>query len=286
MGKPRVHPYAQDEPLRPGEVLRLEGRFWLVDDVDEDADPPRATAKPARYRLRLLHPDGREEKGVFRRFRPAAPRLGHSFTTLEDGQPVGWAVVQERLAHDDQGEPYLDLVAERDYTEVEELPDHELEHAIAAGAQRLPAEAVRTIADAQAAGLLVELVALDPGEPPDWHEAETFIEVLQLEEVEDDLLEQCGVNPDRDPRETWIETVRSRLRQDLEHFRSDVEGDHHLIEQWEFLDGRIFAATGTFDDESDPDAPFGWLCRLLDAEALGAAGFNRVRKAELQVAEG
>jgi hypothetical protein len=28
----------------------------------------------------------------------------------------------------------------------------------------------------------------------------------------------------------------------------------------------------------------GWMCRLVDAEVLGAAGFERVRKAELEPA--
>ena len=64
---------------------------------------------------------------------PGGPRLGHSFTTIEDGAPVSWEVIEEAFAHDEQGEPFLDLVAERDYGEAEgDLPDHELEHALAA----------------------------------------------------------------------------------------------------------------------------------------------------------
>ena len=39
--------------------------------------------------------------------------------------------------------------------------------------------------------------------------------------------------------------------------------------------------SGSEDDESDPDSGHGWMCRLLDSEALGAAGFERVRKAEI-----
>ena len=40
-------------------------------------------------------------------------------------------VDSEQLAVDESGEPYLDLVAERDYGEYESLPDHQLEHALA-----------------------------------------------------------------------------------------------------------------------------------------------------------
>jgi hypothetical protein len=104
-----------------------------------------------------------------------------------------------------------------------------------------------------------------------------------LEEIERDLIEVCGVEPDRDPRETWLPTVQERLRVDLQLFRADIEGDHHEIEEWDFLGGRVFASVGSADDESNPDKGHGWMCRLVDAEALGAAGFERVRKAQLVV---
>ena len=278
LGRERVHTYASDTPLRRGDVVRLSGRDWLVERVD---DSGHVVAKPARYSLRLLHPSGREERGGFRRWRPGAPRLGHAFTTLEGGHPISWEVVGEQVAQDEEGDPYLDLVAERTYGEVEELPDHELEHALTGSEDELPAGAEATLARADAAGLEVELVALEPGELPDWGEAERYIAALILEEIEDDLLEQCGVNPDRDPKETWLEQVKERLRSDLERFRADIEGDHDEIEEWDFRDGRIFASVGSLADESDPDSGHGWLCRLLDSGALAAAGFERVRKAQL-----
>jgi hypothetical protein len=92
------------------------------------------------------------------------------------------------------------------------------------------------------------------------------------------------VNPDTDPKDGWLETVRSRLRDDLANFRADIEGEHDQIEQWSFRDGRIFASIGSEDEESDPLSGHGWMCRLVDAEVLGAAGFERVRKAELEPA--
>ena len=79
--------------------------------------------------------------------------------------------------------------------------------------------------------------------------------------------------------------MKERLRADLERLRDDIEGDHDEIEEWDFLDGRIFAGVGSVDDESDPDSGYGWLCRLGDAGALAAARFRRVRKAELRVVE-
>jgi hypothetical protein len=132
--------------------------------------------------------------------------------------------------------------------------------------------------------LSVELVALEPGEEPDWEGAERFVEAIVLEEVEDDLLEQCGVDPDNDPKDAWLETVKRRLRSDLARFRADVEGDGGQIEQWSFRDGRIFASIGSPDDETDPLSGHGWMCRLVDAGVLGAAGFERVRKVELEPA--
>lgn len=277
-GKEHVHKYATEEPLEPGEVVRLEGRFWLIERIEG----ARAQARPARYRLRLRYPDGREDVGAFRRFRPGSPQLGHAFATEPDGRPVSWEVVEEQLAFDGRGEPYVDLVAERDFEEVDALPDHELEHTLARRSEdELPEGALATLARAADEGLSVELVALEPGEEPDWEAAARFIDALILEELGDDLIVQCGVDTDHDPRDTWLETAKARLRSDLESFRADVEGDRDQIEEWSFRGGRILASVGSADDESDPNSGHGWMCRLVDSEALGAAGFERVRKAEL-----
>jgi hypothetical protein len=287
LGHERSHPYTTELELAPGEVLRLDGRFWLAVEVgpsgasERDA---RVRATPARYRIRLRHPDGREEIGAFRRYRPDTPRLGHAFTTVEDGQPASWEIVEEQLAEDERGDAYLGLLAQRDFAEAaEEPPDHELEHALARSWADLPAEAVATFERAQELGLAVELVALEPGEVPDWDEARRYLETLVLEEIEDDLFELCGVDTDATPRDRWLDGVKSRLRVDLEQFRADLDGDHDEIEEWEFLDGRVFASVGTTEDEADPEKGHGWVCRLLDAGVLGSAGFVRVRKAELLV---
>jgi hypothetical protein len=101
-GVQRVHEYASDDELGPGAVVRLKGRDWLIDSVDVEG---RLVATPARYRLRLVHPDGREELGAFRRYRDDAPTVGHTLSTLEDGAPISWQVVDSRLAEDEQGEP-------------------------------------------------------------------------------------------------------------------------------------------------------------------------------------
>ena len=201
-GKERLHEYASERELVPGDVIVVEGRHWLVERVEDgDGATLRAYARPALYRLRLRHPDGREEAGAFRRFRPDGPRLGHAFTTVEDGELVSWQVVEERLAHDENREPYLDLVATRDYGEFEALPDHELEHSLAVREWQVPAAATAVFSRAEQGGLSIELVALEAGEVPDWTAAEQFVGALVLEELEDDLIELCGVDPDNDPRE-------------------------------------------------------------------------------------
>ena len=279
-GSERVHPFASEDELQAGSVVHYEGRYWLV----ESLDGTRATLKPGRYRLRLRHPDGREELGAMRRYRPDAPRVGHTFSTVEDGAPASWQVADERLARDEQGEPYLELTAERDFSEQDEaptLPEHELEHAFAREDDSSAAAAAFTRADE--AGLYVELMALEPGEVPDWAEAEAFLDALGLEAIHDDLLVRCGVDPDRDPQGAWLDIVKERLTADLEQFRADVEGDHDEIEEWDFRDGRVFAAIGSYDDEASPESGHGWMTRLYDAGVLEAAGFRRVRKAELDV---
>ena len=282
-GIERVHPLVLENELVPGSVVTLDGRDWLMDGV-EDGDPTRVVAKPARYRLRLRHADGREELGAFRRLRADGPRLGHSFTTIENQAPVSWSVVDETFARDEQDEPFLDLVAERDYGEADgDLPDHELEHALAARSDEVPDAARERIDEATRSGFSIELVALEPEESPDWEEARRYIEALSLDTIEDDLLEMCGVDTRRDSEERWLEIVIERLRDDLDRFSDDVEGDHDEIEEWDFHRGRVFASVGSPDDEADPDSGYGWMCRLIDAGALGVAGFARVRKPELEL---
>jgi hypothetical protein len=277
-GRERTHRYTSDEPLQPGSLVHFEGRDWLAETVDGE----RVTLKPARYRLRLRHPDGREELGAMRRYRTDAPRVGHTFSTVEDGAPASWQVVDQHLARDEQGEPYLDLTAERDYSEQEDsptLPEHELEHAFAR--EDDGSAAATTLARADEAGLYAELMALEPGETPDWAEAQAFLDALELEEIHDDLLVRSGVDPNRDPQERWLDIVKERLAADLEQFRADVETNHDQIEEWDFRDGPVFAAIGSYDDEANPESGHGWMTRLYDAGILEAAGFSRVRKVDL-----
>src|SRR4051812_25175998 len=276
LGRERVHRYSSDDALAPGDVIRLGGRDWLLERYDEQG---RLVAKPGRYRLRLDYGDGRVDVGAFRRWRPDAPQVGHTLTTFEGKAPVAWEVADSELAFDADGEPYLDLVARRDFDEPDGPRAHELEHAVAR--EDGSAAAAAALARAQQAGLSVELVVLEAGDEPDWGEAERLIDSLVLEELEDDVIELAGVDTDADPREGWLDTVKERLRKDLECFRRDVEGDHDEIEEWDTRDGRIFASTGRESDEAEPNSGHGWMVRLLDTEALGAAGFKRVRKAEL-----
>jgi hypothetical protein len=280
-GSERVHPFTSQDELEPGSIVHVEGRDWLVDGLDGT----RATLEPARYRLGLLHPDGREELGAMRRYRSDAPRVGHTFSTVEEGAPASWQVVDQRLARDEQGEPYLALTAERDYSEQDDqptLPEHELEHAFARDDDDTSAAAA-TLARADAAGLYAELMALEPGEAPDWTEAQAFLDALGLEEIHDDLLVRSGVDPNRDSEDAWLDIVKERLNADLEQFRADVDSNHDQIEEWDFRDGRVFAAIGSYDDEASPESGHGWMTRLYDAGVLEAAGFRRVRKAELDV---
>ena len=147
--------------------------------------------------------------------------------------PISCAVVDQRLARDDVGEPYLESTAERDYTEAESLPDHELEHALDQEPDTDVAASV--LARAREAGLTIELVGLEAGQVPAWDEARRYLDSLILGEVEDDLLEQCGVDSRHDPQETWLGTVKQRLRDDLDSFRADIEDRHEAIEEWDFV---------------------------------------------------
>jgi len=272
-GREHIRPYDSENPLAPGSVVLMSGRYWLVHRVERSL----VHAQPARYRLTLRHPDGHQEPGAFRRFRPDAPTVGHQLATLEDGAPISWTVIEQRLARDDTGEPFLESIAERDYGESESLPDHQLEHALEQDRDDTSAPA-NALARAIAHGAAIALVGLEGSQAASWDEASQYLESLILEELEDDLLEQCGVVPSRDPQRTWLDKAKRRLRDDLDSFRADIGRDHDRIEEWDFLGGKIFAAVGSFDDDANPDSGYGWMCRLVDAGILQAAGFYRVRK--------
>jgi hypothetical protein len=280
-GQEHVRPFTSADALAPGTVVLLGGRYTLVERVEQG----RVYAGPARYRLTLRHPDGRKEEGAFRRFRADAPAVGHQFTTLENGAPISWAVVEQHLAHDAGSCPFLDSIAERDYAEAESLPDHELEHTLERDNDDDTAAATATLSRATEAELAIELVGLEAGQAPDWEEASSYLESLILDELEDDLIEQCGVNPSRDKRETWLDIVKRRLRNDLDSFRTDIEGLHDEVEEWVFRGARIFASVGRFDDDFNPSSGFGWMCRLVDSGVLLAAGFYRVRKPLIPIEE-
>lgn len=271
-GRERIHTYT-GEAVASGSVILLGGRHWLAVRVEQH----RVQAHLARYRLTLQHLDGHRETGAFRRFRADTPGPGHQLTTLENGVPVSWVIVERRLEYDDAGEPFLESIAERDHAEAESLPNHELEHTLDRESE-IADVAASVLARAREAGLAIELVGLEAGQAPDWAVGGHYLGSLILEEIEDDLLEQCGVDPRRDPHDTWLHTVKQRLRNDLDSFRADIEDRHDEIEEWDFGGGRTFAAIGSFDDDSNPRSGFGWMCRLVDAGVLQAAAFRRVRK--------
>jgi hypothetical protein len=125
-------------------------------------------------------------------YEAAARRAGTcAWRRSATGRSAG-QVVDAQLDRDDEG-PFLSLTAERDFAEVEDIPDHDLEHELAEHADdSLPEEAEALIARAARENLELELVVLDPGEEPSWDDAARFLEALILDEIEDDLLESSG----------------------------------------------------------------------------------------------
>jgi hypothetical protein len=275
------HRLSTANDLRVGDVVRVTGGRWIVDELREAGGEREARLEPARFRVVLLQPDGREEAGAVRRLRDDSLGVGHAFTTADETgtHRLRWDVVADRFVRDEGGRPLIEFVAEHGLHGRERVPDHELEHRFAQ--QGDLAEARAALEFATAAGLAVELVELEPDRDPDWDEARALLEALVIEEVGEDLLERCGIKPERDLPETWIDLVRLRLRADLTSFRGDVEGPHRQIHEWHIGPRRVFASIGTWESEADPDSGHGWLCRLVDGDVLGAAGFVRLREIEL-----
>ena len=280
-GQEHRHRLSTANDLVVGDVVRVAGGRWIVDELREAGGEREARLEPARFRLVLLLPDGREEAGAVRRLRDDSLGGGHAFTTADEAgtHRLRWDVVESRFVRDEGGRPLIEFVAEHGLHAHEQVPDHELEHRNAQYGDL--AEARAALEFATAAGLAVELVELEPDRDPDWDEARAFLEGLVIEEIGEDLLERCGVKPEHDPPEAWIEEVRLRLRADLASFRGDVEGPHRQIQEWQIGPRRVFASSGTWESEADPDSGHGWPCRLVDSDVLGAAGFVRLREIEL-----
>jgi hypothetical protein len=280
-GREHRHRLSTTHDLQVGDLVSVAGGRWIVDELREAGGEREARLEPARFRLVLLRPDGREEAGAIRRLRDDSLGVGHAFTTADEAgaHRLRWDVVTSRFVRDQGGRPLIEFLADHGLHAHERIPDHELEHRIAQ--QGDLAEARAALEFATAAGLAVELVELEPDRDPDWAEAGAYLEALEIEEIGEDLLERCGVKPEQDSPEAWIEQVKLRLRADLTSFRGDVEGPHRQIREWRIGARRVFASIGTWENEADPDSGHGWLCRLVDSDVLGTAGFVRLREIEL-----
>ena len=73
------------------------------------------------------------------------------------------------------------------------------------------------------------------------------------EEIEDDLFEQCGVDVDHDPRETWLATVKERLRADSRH--SATTSRATTTRSRSGTSGAVASSrrSGSFEDEFGPE---------------------------------
>ena len=287
-GKERMHEFASEAQLEPGDVLRLDGRYWLVASIEAGQDAPaRAVAVPARYRLRLRHPDGREELGGLAPL-PARSSPGSAIRSRlsKTGSPSLGRSSIKQLEQDEQGEPYLGFIAERDFAEVEALPSHSARaHARPQpGGTSFPPSAQAAFERAEQTGLSIKSSHSSPARSLIGRQPSASSRCSCSRRSRTTCSSFAGSTRTRIPRGTWLETVKSRLRSDLAQFRADVERDEDQIEQWSFRDGRMFASIGSPDDEADPLSGHGWMCRLVDAGVLTAAGFERVRKSELDPA--
>jgi hypothetical protein len=163
--------------------VRLEGRYWLIESVEPDGKSSRGGGREAG--ALSPHASASRRTGGDGSVPALPPRRAQARALVLDPRerPSGhWEVVDLRPARDEWSEIYLELIAERDFAELDELPDHELEHALARrGEEELPEGAAATLERAQQAGLSIELVALDPGDEPDWDEAERSIDALVLQ---------------------------------------------------------------------------------------------------------
>jgi hypothetical protein len=72
------------------------------------------------------------------------------------------------------------------------------------------------------------------------------------------------------------------------HTRTGKERIHRHASDEPLQPGQVLRLEGRYwllESEANPDASYGWLCRLVDVSALAAAGFRRVRQHDLQLSD-
>ena len=215
--------------------MTLDGRDWLVDAVEE-GDTARVVAKPARYRLRLRHPDGREELGAFRRMRA--------------GQPA-----TRPLVHDARGRGSRQLGASsRRRSPTTSRTSRSSTSSPSATTARPRAtcpttsSSTRSPASADGSGrrqgvdrrgdALRACRSSSPRSSRTRRRTGRRLAATSRPSVSTrsrTTCSSCAASTRGDDSEgTWLETVQARLRDDLESFSADVEGDHDEIEEWDF----------------------------------------------------
>jgi len=111
-----------------------------------------------------------------------------------------------------------------------------------------------------------KLVALDPGEEPDWPASKSLAlhsTHSSFEEIEDDLFVAVRRRRRHDGgRRRWLGNREGAPAvADLEAFATDVEGDHDEIEEWEF---RVVASSSRSEPAKTSSTP--------SADTAGCAG--------------
>ena len=188
-GKEHVHRYTTEEPLEPGDVVRLEGRHWLSSASRATARRRSPRAIGCGFAIRTAaRTSGRSAASDPTR-RGSATRSPPSRTGARSAGRSSTAAGPRR---ERRAVPRPRRGARLRRRRSDAARPRARAHARPRSEDELPEGAEATLARAADEGLSVELVALEPGEEPDWEAAERFIDALVLEEIEDDLIEQCG----------------------------------------------------------------------------------------------
>jgi hypothetical protein len=176
-----------------------------------------------------------------------------------------------------RGEPFLESIAGRDYADTESLPDHQLEHALEQ--QRDDTSTADTVlARATVPGLAIELVGLEGSQAPGWDEATRYLDSLTSRNSRTICSSNAASIPAAIRGERGWTRPSGAFATISTASAPTSERGHDQTEEWDFHGDKIFAAQGSFDDDANPDSGYGWMCRLVDAGDLQAAGFYRVRK--------
>ena len=251
-GKERVHPYTSEEPLAPGDVVRYEGRDWLVERLDGTRVAAEAGALPAAATAPRRARGARRVPALPARRSPGRAHLQHA-----RGRAAGELAGRRRAARrrDEHGEPVPrpDRRARLQRARGRAAACPSTSSSTRSRARTTPRGGGRGAGARRGGGPVRRARRARAGRGARLGRGRG---VHRRARARGDRGRPARALRRRTPTAIRARRGSTPSRSGCAPISSgsghDVEGDHDEIEEWEFRDGRIFAAVGSFEERGGP----------------------------------